>query len=274
MRVTHDTTAAVTSPRKVIRRRTSRWFYVGLAVSVIAVSVAGFAPSIIDRSRRIAPATSLSVAHGILAVAWLLVFLTQATLVATHRPSVHRRLGAAGAVLALIMVVVTYASVVDWARRGYDVSGDIARVFSTPPGIAAPTVPSAEFAAGIFGVLAGPVIWGVLIAAALWYRHRPDIHKRLMFMALASVLDVPLLHVVGVLVSWWPDLWVAGFVGSRVVVVAVLFASAINDKLSQGRVHPVSLWVALFLTVWEVAVVPVVISTPAWRDIAVRLILR
>ena len=143
--MTHDTTA-VTSPGAVIRRRTSRWFYVGLAVSVIAVSVAGFAPSIIDQSRRIAPATPLSVAHGILAAAWLLLFLTQATLVATHHLSLHRRLGAAGAVLALIMVVATYASVVDWARRGYDVSGDIARVFSTPPGIASPTVPSAEFA--------------------------------------------------------------------------------------------------------------------------------
>jgi len=213
-------------------------------------------------------------AHGFLAIAWLLLFLTQATLVATHRLSIHRRLGVAGAVLALMMVVVTYASVVDWARRGYDVSGDIARVFSAPPGIAARTVPTAEFAAGIFGVLAGPVIWAALIAAALWYRHRPDIHKRLMFVALASALDVPLLHLVGVLVSWWPDLWAAAFAGSRVLVVAVLFASAINDKVSQGRVHPVSLWVPLFLTVWEVAVVPVVISAPAWREIAVRLILR
>ena len=70
---------------------------------MIAVSIAGFAPYI-DQSRRIAPATPLLVAHGILAAAWLLLFLTQATLVVTHR-LVHRRLGMAGA-LALVMVVV------------------------------------------------------------------------------------------------------------------------------------------------------------------------
>ena len=118
-----------------------------------------------------------------------------------------------------------------------------------------------------------PIIWGVLVAAGLRCRHRPDVHKRLMLVALVYLVDVPLLHLMGVLVSWWPDLQAAGLIGSRVVFLAVLSASAINDKLSRGRVHPVSLWVPLFLVVWEFALLPLAISTDAWRKFALWLFL-
>jgi hypothetical protein len=271
--MTYDT-AAVISPSTVTHRRASgRWFYVGMAVFMVSVTIAGFSPSIIDQSRRIAPATPLSIAHGVLAGAWLFLFLAQTTLVATRRVAVHRRLGVTGVVLAFLMVVVTIASAIEWGQRGYDASGDIARVFSTPPGVAAPTPPTADFAVAIFGVLAGPIIWGVLTAAGLWNRRRPEIHKRLMLLSVVFLIDVPLLHLVGVLVSWWPGLQAAAFISSRVVILAVLFAAAINDKLSRGRVHPVSLWVPLFYVVWELAVVLFVMSTDAWREFAVWLFL-
>lgn len=195
---------AVIGPPATARGRATRWFFVSLAVFVIVVTVAGFGPSIIDQSRRIGHATPLSIAHGTIAFAWLLLFLTQATLVATRHVTLHRRLGMAGAGLAILVVVVTVASVIEWGRRGYDISGDIARVFSMPPGVAVPTAPTPEFAAVIFGVLVGPFIWGVLVAAGLWYRRRPEIHKRLMLFSLAFLLDVPLLHLAGVLVSWRP----------------------------------------------------------------------
>jgi hypothetical protein len=178
--MTYDTTAVISSPAGSRRLATGRWFYVGMAVFVIIVSIAGFGPSIIDQSRRIAPATPLSIAHGVLAGAWLRLFLTQATLVATRRVALHRRVGMAGIALAFVMVVVTTAAMIEIGRRGYDVSGDIARVFSTPPGVATPTPPTAEFAAGMFGPLAGSIIWGMLVAAGLWKRHRSEVHRRLM----------------------------------------------------------------------------------------------
>jgi hypothetical protein len=265
---------AVIRPSAVTRRRSSaRWFYVGMAVFMVAVSVAGFGPSIIDQSRRIAPSTPWSIAHGLLYSAWLFLFLTQATLVATRRVALHQRLGLAGIVLGLGMVASTVALVIAWGRRGYDASGDIARVFSTPPGVASRTPPTADFIEAIFGVLAGPFIWGVLTAAGLWNRRRPEIHKRLMVMSLAFLVDVPLLHLAGVLVSWRPGLQAAAFIASRVVVLAVLVAPAINDKLSSGRIHPVSLWVPLFYIVWELGMVPLVMSTDIWRQCAAWLFL-
>ena len=62
-------------------------------------------------------------------------------------------------------------------------------------------------------------------------------------------------------------------VASRVIVLAVLCAPAIHDRLTRGRVHPVFLWVPAFLVVWEFMLVPVVISMDAWREFAAWLFL-
>ena len=114
-------------------------FYVGAAVFMILLNVAGFAPSLIDPSRRVAPPTWLVTAHGALAGAWLLFFLIQTTLVASRRTAIHRRLGVAGPFIAFAMIAVGSMTVIDLARRGYDLSGDIARA-AGPPGSRAPTV--------------------------------------------------------------------------------------------------------------------------------------
>jgi hypothetical protein len=82
---------------------------------------------LIDQSRRVAPPTWLVTAHGALAGAWLLFFLVQTTLVATRRTAIHRRLGVAGPLIAFAMIAVGSMTVIDLARRGYDLSGDIAR---------------------------------------------------------------------------------------------------------------------------------------------------
>lgn len=51
--------------------RTGHRFYVGFGVFVILLSFAGFAPSLIDQSRRFGPPTTLLMVHGATALAWL-----------------------------------------------------------------------------------------------------------------------------------------------------------------------------------------------------------
>ena len=58
-----------------------RWYFVAMALAMIVVTVAGFAPAIIDSSRRLAPLTPLVAAHGILVFCWLLLFVFQAALI-------------------------------------------------------------------------------------------------------------------------------------------------------------------------------------------------
>src|SRR5262245_40065220 len=119
------------------QRRVDRWFYITVALAMIVFNVVAFAPSIIDPSRRSAPLplTPLVTAHAIVSAAWLVLFLTQATLVATRQVAAHRRIGMFGVGLTVLFILVGCFSVVGQARRGFDLSGDIDRL-STAPGAA------------------------------------------------------------------------------------------------------------------------------------------
>jgi hypothetical protein len=235
---------------------------------MILLCVVGFGPSIIDQSRRNGPHTRLVIAHGIVTGAWLLLFLTQATLVATRRTAVHRRTGMVGPFLAVLVIVLGYLMIIEAGRRGYDLSGDLTRAF-TPPG--SPTLSVAESAAGILPPLAGFVNFGVLVAAGLWYRRRPDIHKRLMLIALTPLAGEPIIHLVGHLAGHWPT-----FQGAATFLMPVqlllLFASAIYDKMSLGRIHPVSLWVPILLIVELNVLLPVGLASMVWQEFAARLV--
>lgn len=88
--------------------RSGQRFYVGFGVFVVLLSFAGFAPSLIDQSRRFGPPTTLLLVHGVTALAWLLLFVTQALLVARRRVDLHRRLGWAGPVIAALVLLFGY----------------------------------------------------------------------------------------------------------------------------------------------------------------------
>ena len=247
------------------RKQVARWFYVGAALFMILLSVVGFVPSIVDSSRRNAPFTPLMAAHGIAAGAWLLFFLTQATLIETRRVAIHRRLGIFGAVVAVAMIVLGYIVTIQTARHGYDLSGDLHRALSRsgrPFG-----------AAGFLFPLAELVNFGILVAAGLWCRHRPDIHKRLMLLATIALANEPILHLVGYLAGHWPSLHGAGIIISVPITILLLFTSAIHDRMSQGRVHPVSLWVPILLIAWQNAIlVFVILPSTLWREFAAWLV--
>jgi hypothetical protein len=89
-----------------------------------------------------------------------------------------------------------------------------------------------------------------------------------MLLALTPLAAEPLIHFFGYLIGHWPD--------SRGVLTAVglpitlllLSVSAIHDKVSQGRIHPVSVWVPLVLMVDQVVLPAVLVSSTAGEDLA------
>lgn len=261
-------TTAVMAPATSRRYRVDRWFYIGAGVFMILLSIAGFGPSIIDQSRRTASVTPLVIAHGVLTAAWLLLFLMQATLVATGRTALHRRMGTFAPVLAVLMIALGCLTVIENTRRGYDLSGDIDRGFANPcanrgclEGVPLPSVAERSF---ILGPLEGFIWFGVLVAAGLWYRRRPDVHKRLMLLALLSLAGTPILHLVGYLAGRWPALQ-GGAIFTLPITIILLSASAIYDKVSQGRIHPVSLWVPILRFAW-LGLAGVVFSSDRGRE--------
>ena len=251
--------------RASLNRAGARWFYVVVAVFMILLNFAGFSPSIADRSNRNALPTPLVVLHGGLALAWLLLFLAQATLVAKGRVAVHRRLGLVGPWLATALVGAGYLVATNMVRRGYDLSGDLNRVLyaagSPPPPAATVLFPLAEL-----------MTFGALVGAGLWYRHQPDIHKRLMLLALIPLAQEPVNHLLGHLIGHWPTLFSTARSISRaagpVLTLLSLAIGVIHDRVWERRVHPVTLWVPVLLLVWMSALPLVVFPSAVWRALA------
>ena len=231
----------------------TRRFYVSMGLVAGGVVCAGFVPGFFSQHRN-APVTPLVWLHSGLFAAWLVVYLVQAALVAAHRADVHRRLGPIALVLAPAMIVSGYATSIAMAKRGFDLSGDLGA--------------EADPLAALVFPLGDLVSFSVLVAAALWFRRRPAIHKRLLLLAtVGSLMAAPLAHLLGrlpVLRDTPPII---------LIPLALLYLSgAVYDKLSSGRFHPVSLWGGVALLVWAQFRAAVVGPSDAWHSLAARLV--
>ena len=239
----------------VQNQRLARWFYIGMAAVVAALSVAGFGPSLMDPATRNVPLplTPLVMAHTVLAAAWVFLFLVQATLIATRRTAVHRRLGIAGAALAFAFIVEGYAMAIEAARRGFDLTRTVNAQADPLGGLV--------LRLGLF------LAFGLLVGAAVLCRHRADVHRRLMLLAMVGPLSVaPTTHLVR---HWMPADAAGPTIG--IITIALLSANAIYDRVSGRRVHPVSSWVALLLFAWQLALVGFLQTRPAVREFAAWL---
>lgn len=254
--------AVALSARAGRARAVDRWFSVSVALMLIVLNIVAFVPSLVDPSRRTVPLplTPLLLLHVVVSVGWLLLFLAQATLVATGRVATHRRVGVAGAALSAAVVVLGVLAVMAQARRGFDLSGDIARL-PLPTGV--------DGLSATVALLLFPLQFGVLAGAALWYRHRPRTHKRLMlFTALAGITPTPVAHLIGHWVG--PEPWAdALFPLSALFFVSLI---AVRDRIAEGRVHPVTLWLGLLVVAMERVVTLGVQRTEAWRSFAQWLV--
>jgi hypothetical protein len=184
-----------------------RWFFVGMALVMIATSIAGFLPAIIEPAKRRAPLTLLAEAHGIVFFMWLLFYLAQSLLIANRRVALHRRLGRTSVVLLALMIPLGFTTTTGMIRRGFDLSGD-QHVDPHPDGrttVDAPTATVFNFAALLTFV--------ILAVAAIGYRRRPAVHKRLMLFANISLMVAPIAHLCGHIPSLWlsPAAFAAAF---------------------------------------------------------------
>jgi hypothetical protein len=158
--------------------------------------------------------------HGALFTAWMVLLAIQTTLIATHRVDVHRTLGIVGVPLAAMMVVL----------------GSMVAITRTQSGLIADHgAPPLVFLAV---PLVGMAVFGVLVAAAIYFRRQSAIHKRLMLLATfelvtAAVSRLPLVE------NWGP----LGFFGVTDVLVLAL---VVYDVASLRRIHTATLWGGIF----------------------------
>ena len=160
---------------------TERMFFSGMAVLILLSVFIGFSQSYFLHWRAFnhPPYPFVVHFHGLLFTAWMLLLITQTSLVAAHRLNLHRRLGIAGLVLACLLSLTGLAVVCEAVAR---------HIPFGRPGIVYQT--SAIFA-----------IFGFAVLTYFGYRERrnPSAHKRLMMLATISLLPAafsrwPFLH--------------------------------------------------------------------------------
>jgi len=145
-------------------------FYPGIAVFAAVVIIFGFARTYYLKEFFGTPSLPFLVhLHGAVMTTWMALFIAQTTLVEKGRTDIHRRLGVAGAFLAAAIIIIGPVVAVHAVQRRHH-----------PPG-----VNPLMFMAVPFGDI---VVFGTLVGAALLYRRRPELHKRLMLVGTIAIL--------------------------------------------------------------------------------------
>ena len=238
----------------VHRRISDRPLYLLAAVIVPLVVLAGFARTYYLKGFFATPAmpSFLVHLHGIVMTAWVVLFIVQVTLVAKRRTKTHQRLGILGAGLAALVFVVGILTGLYAA----------ARFVNNPSLVPAGGPPPLPF---LIIPLGDMLIFAILITAALYYRKRLDVHKRLMLLAAINIMTPAIARIpLGFIVNGGPlaffgltDLCLIGFVAF--------------DTIRHRRLHPAFLWGGLFLIIMQPLRL-LLAPTDAWISFAAALV--
>ena len=183
--------------------------------------------------------------HGIVMTAWVLLFITQVSLVATRRTRVHQRLGIAGGVLAALVFVVGILTALFAAAREHTPG---------PPALAFLIVPLGDM-----------LIFAVLIGLALYFRRNLPVHKRLMLLAAINILTPAIARIQLKFIIEGGPLAFWGLTDLCLVAVVAY------DTFKHRRLHPVFLWGSIFL----IAMQPLrllLAGTTLWMNFAAALV--
>jgi hypothetical protein len=183
--------------------------------------------------------------HGGFVLAWILLFITQTWWIRSRQLSRHRALGLLSVLVAPGVVASTMAIGVFSMRR--DLQAGLGEMATS----------------SLLGTFTSPLVFFALVAAALAQRRKPDIHKRLMFMATVAILWPAFFRFRHYFPSVEQPEWVFGFLLPQLFLATAMLA----DKLRDGRVHPVYWWVGLPFII-EAALENWYFDSPGWRVVA------
>ena len=165
------TQAADTFRPHAARSARARRFYVALALFTLVIAFVGFWPTYfgplltgaIDKP-------AIIHFHAAVYVGWLAIFIAQTTFAATGRLAWHVRLGRIG--IGYGVLVIGAGLLAGFGMFAIRVeAGDLARAQSN-----------------LVGPLLDMIVFAPFFAAAVAYRHKPELHKRLMIVATTALL--------------------------------------------------------------------------------------
>ncbi len=223
-------------------RRYDHLFFSAIAWLMLATVFIGFARTYYLAGIFRAPLPSLIVhLHGAAFSCWILLLVTQASLVSAGRVDIHRRLGIAGFLLGCIMIILGPWAATDSLIRRAGPPGRDPQFFYIIP-------------------LTDILIFATLIFFAFRARTNPPAHKRLIIIATTAVLIAA--------VARWP----VDIVHGKAPVAALftyffLLALAAYDFWSTRKIHRATLWASAYLILVQQIRIPIG-KTAAWHAFA------
>ena len=161
-------TTAVTGRNGILHR----YFYFAMSLLLAAIVVAGFKRTVNDNLFHPAvPRPFILWIHASAFAAWVIFFICQSTLVRIHKVKWHRSIGWFGAGLATVMVPLGTATAIIMARF------DTVQLHQTGA--------DAFLSIPFYDMIA----FGVSIALAIYWRTKPELHRRLIFIATCGLMD-------------------------------------------------------------------------------------
>lgn len=193
----------------------ARWIYVALVLLLIVMVGLGFGPYYRALAIGRAQAHWLIHVHAAIYSGWMLLLLVQVLLLRRGRTNTHRRLGrfgiAYGGLVLLLGLVVAVAAPALSVLSGRDTLDEAAAFMLLP--------------------LGDMLLFGGFLFAAIAYRRKPELHKRLMLLA-AIALVFP------AVARFAHD---AGLLSVLLVWLLPLALAMAHDYVTQRRVAPVYL---------------------------------
>jgi hypothetical protein len=221
-------------------------FFSGMAAVALIVVLVGFARTYFLVGLFRAPLPNLLVhIHGAAFTLWIILFVTQISLVTAGRVDLHRRLGLLGFVLAIGMIVLGTLTASDRVARH----------------LAQPGTDTLEEVRAFYAVPLGDMfMFSTFVYLGYRNRFQPAVHKRLMWFATMSLLDAGF------------DRWSVFDTYSLPVVNLVCFTPLLllmigYDWWSTGKVQRVTIWSTIFMVVVQQIRHPLG-HTAAWQSFA------
>jgi hypothetical protein len=227
-------------------RRFDRRFYLGASLIFFALVFWTFARTFYLKAFFGTPRLSVLLhIHGAVMTGWVVLLVAQTSLIAGHRVQWHRRLGVFGAVWALL--VVLFGSITTLHAAAREVRGHT------------------DFAASQIAItsldLLQMLFFAGFVTIAIWQRHRPHYHKRLMLLTIACMLPdalarLPVKFMTGATEA---ELNLRIMVGLDMFILICVGL----DTIWHRRLHPAFAWGgSLFVGAFHVALY--ITQTPAW----------
>jgi hypothetical protein len=222
-------------------RRYDHYFFSGMALAILLTVFLGFARTYYLAGVFNAPLPSRIIhLHGAVFTCWILLLVTQTSLVAAGRTDIHRRLGIAGFFLACLMVTVGVLAAIDQLAHRVPANGIPAKFFFIIP-------------------MSDMLIFGTLVFFAFRARFDSAAHKRLILVATVALMTAP--------IARWPFFEHRNLVRSVLISYLFLLMLLMYDLWSTRKVHRATIWACTFLIFIEQIRIPIA-KTAVWQTFA------